>query len=91
MSKRLVLIALLLPISGFSITREERMKEIENQVDKLNLHIMKLCIGVLSCPIAVFTMPKEERTDTSKSLQDYIDEVEALENEYMELYHQEQK
>jgi hypothetical protein len=89
MYKNIALIALLLPFSGYAITKQERIREIEKISYALNQQAIKEWIEFLfnlpCSQLSISALP-EEKVIAFKALQKEIhDKLAALEKESKEL------
>ena len=86
MYKNIALIALLLPFSGYSISKKARIKEIEMTIDRLNMQ-QEIVLMNFMCrfPLNILNDSQEELDSFKELLQNYMKQVETLDKEYSEL------
>ena len=86
MFKKIVIVALLLPFSGYATSRKARIKEIETTIDRLNQEQEIILTGfMLGFPLNILTQPTEEIAAFRARLEKYIEQIDSLNKEYSDL------
>lgn len=88
MSKRLVLMALLLPLSGYGITKEERKQEIDTEAANHiwnGMHDLMYIVCMYSKCIDLSSLSKEDREWFLKKMEELKNTMDKLQKEYKEL------
>ena len=86
MYKNIALLALLLPFSGYAISKEKHKKQLEARLEKLMCEMMEYNMILCSTlPIMMFAMTQEQADKIVKELKEKSQELEALNKEYQEL------
>lgn len=87
-----VLLAILLPFSGYGMTKEGRMNEINEKAHRLTVEAMTEWITFLYSlyyvQLSISMLPKEEPEEFKKNAQEYMNKMTELEKEFNELKEQ---